>query len=81
MTLEQQAAQAKQVLDMTEATFEAARAAAILQFEMTTIDDDAGRLAAWAELNALRELKRRIQGPINSLEIIRAENRQNGMND
>lgn len=81
MTLEQQAAQARQVLEMTEVTFNAAREAAFLQFEMTAIDDDAGRLAAWAQLGALRELKRRIQGPINSLEIIRAENRRNDLND
>ncbi len=72
MTEKHKAQEARENIQLTFDTLEEMRRSAIANFEATTADDDKGRLMAWAQLSAITELRRRLNGPIDNLKILEA---------
>lgn len=57
------------------------RKSAVDAFEAIEAADDVGRLAAWAELRAVNELKRRLKGPLDNLQIQEASQKGSTSHD
>lgn len=75
------AQEARENIQLTFDTLEDMRRVAIASFEATAAHDDTGRLTAWAQLSAITELKRRLNGPLDNLKILEASQKGSTSHD
>ena len=75
------AQEARENLALTHEALEAMRASVIAAFEATSAQDDVGRLTAWAQLGAITELRRRLNGPLHNLAIQEASQKGSTSHD